>query len=97
MALRAEGPDAEAYEQRRWTGARYWASGDNAMVGVAQLVEHWIVAPAVVGSNPIAHPIFQRRYGAWRRIVFPVAEIAWLIRCLAQSTPRSGLGAKHER
>jgi hypothetical protein len=25
-------------------------------VGVAQLVEHWIVAPVVVGSNPIAHP-----------------------------------------
>ena len=27
------------------------------MVGVAQLVEHWIVAPEVVGSKPIAHPI----------------------------------------
>ena len=25
-------------------------------VGVAQLVEHRIVAPEVVGSNPIAHP-----------------------------------------
>ena len=29
------------------------------MVGVAQLVEHRIVAPAVVGSNPIVHPIFR--------------------------------------
>ena len=28
------------------------------MVGVAQLVELWIVAPAVAGSNPVAHPIF---------------------------------------
>ena len=28
------------------------------MVGVAQLVEHRVVAPAVVGSNPITHPIF---------------------------------------
>ena len=28
-------------------------------VGVAQLVEHWIVAPVVVGSIPIAHLIFQ--------------------------------------
>lgn len=28
------------------------------MVGVAQLVELRIVTPAVVGSNPIAHPIF---------------------------------------
>ena len=27
------------------------------MVAVAQLVERWIVAPVVVGSNPIGHPI----------------------------------------
>jgi hypothetical protein len=27
-------------------------------VGVAQLVEPWIVIPVVVGSNPIAHPIY---------------------------------------
>ncbi len=27
------------------------------MVGVAQSVELWIVAPAVAGSNPVAHPI----------------------------------------
>ena len=26
-------------------------------VGVAQLVERWIVAPEVVGSSPITHPI----------------------------------------
>jgi hypothetical protein len=30
------------------------------MVGVAQLVEHRIVIPAVVGSNPIVHPIFKK-------------------------------------
>ena len=29
------------------------------MVGVAQLVELRIVIPAVVGSSPIVHPIFQ--------------------------------------
>ncbi len=28
------------------------------MVGVAQLVEHGIVIPEVVGSNPIVHPKF---------------------------------------
>ena len=28
------------------------------MVGVAQLVEHRVVAPVVVGSSPITHPIF---------------------------------------
>ncbi len=27
------------------------------MVGVAQLAERWIVAPEVVGSKPIVHPI----------------------------------------
>jgi hypothetical protein len=26
------------------------------MVGVAQLVERWIVAPVAEGSNPFAHP-----------------------------------------
>ena len=31
------------------------------MVGVAQSVELWIVAPAVAGSNPVAHPIFTKR------------------------------------
>ena len=30
------------------------------MVGVAQLVEHRVVASVVVGSNPITHPIFLR-------------------------------------
>ena len=28
------------------------------MVGIAQLVELWIVIPAVVGSSPIVHPNF---------------------------------------
>ena len=36
------------------------------MVGVAQLVEHRIVTPVVVGSIPIVHPIFQNpRRTAW--------------------------------
>jgi hypothetical protein len=26
------------------------------MVGVAQLAEHWVVAPGVEGSNPFTHP-----------------------------------------
>ena len=33
------------------------------MVGVAQLVEHWVVAPVVAGSSPVTHPInFPSRY-----------------------------------
>ena len=36
------------------------------MVGVAQLVEHRIVTPGVVGSIPIVHPIFQNpRHIVW--------------------------------
>ena len=31
-------------------------AGSYAMVGVAQLVEHRIVIPTVVGSSPIVHP-----------------------------------------
>ena len=30
------------------------------MVGVAQLVEHRVVAPVVEGSSPFTHPIFLR-------------------------------------
>jgi hypothetical protein len=42
-------------------------------VAVAQSVEHWIVAPGVVGSNPISHPNFitkrsDRLFASARRI-----------------------------
>ncbi len=33
------------------------------MVGVAQLVEHKVVALVVAGSSPVAHPNFYRRDG----------------------------------
>jgi hypothetical protein len=29
------------------------------MVGVAQLVEHWLVVPGVAGSSPVVHPQFK--------------------------------------
>jgi hypothetical protein len=32
------------------------AHGVENMVNVAQLVEHWVVAPAVAGSSPVVHP-----------------------------------------
>ena len=28
------------------------------MVGVAQLVEHWLVVPVVAGSSPVIHPMY---------------------------------------
>jgi hypothetical protein len=34
-----------------------------SMVGVAQLVEHWVVVPGVAGSSPVTHPTHQRRSG----------------------------------
>ena len=42
------------------------------MVGVAQLVEHGIVTPVVVGSIPIVHPIFRKgaRLIVWRLFLF---------------------------
>ena len=36
----------------------------NNMVGIAQLAEHRIVVPGVVGSSPITHPILWLRAGA---------------------------------
>ena len=30
------------------------------MVGVAQLVEHWLVVPVVAGSSPVIHPMYFR-------------------------------------
>ena len=38
------------------------------MVGVAQLVESWNVAPDVAGSSPVAHPIYFDFYA-------PVAQL----------------------
>ena len=29
------------------------------MVGVAQLVEHWLVVPVAAGSSPVIHPMFE--------------------------------------
>ena len=40
------------------------------LVGVAQLVEHWVVASVVVGSSPIIHPIKNQRNRAVNN--FPV-------------------------
>ena len=36
------------------------------VVGVAQLVEHWVVAPVVAGSIPVTHPMI------FRACLFPV-------------------------
>ena len=58
------------------------------MVGVAQLVEHRIVAPGVEGSIPFVHPIFQSaRRIAWR-FRFKPADVVKLV-----DTPDLGSGA----
>ena len=60
------------------------------MVGVAQLVEHRIVAPGVEGSIPFVHPIFQKTPGAaWRFRLKPrLADVVKLV-----DTPDLGSGA----
>jgi hypothetical protein len=35
------------------------------MVGVAQLVEHWLVVPVAAGSSPVVHPMKAK----WLRLV----------------------------
>ena len=61
------------------------------MVGVAQLVEHRIVAPGVVGSIPIVHPIFQSaRPKAWR-FCFKLQSHADVVELV--DTPDLGSGA----
>ena len=61
------------------------------MVGVAQLVEHRIVAPGVVGSIPIVHPIFQNaRPKAWR-FCFKLQGYADVVELV--DTPDLGSGA----
>ena len=51
------------------------------MVGVAQLVEHRIVAPGVVGSIPIVHPIFQAPGTslAFAFLQYPFADVVELV------------------
>ncbi len=48
--------------------SEYGKSGFQPMVGVAQLVEHWVVASVVVGSNPITHPIYYHHKGGRLRL-----------------------------
>ena len=49
-----------------------WLLCKSNMVGVAQLVEHGIVTPVVVGSIPIVHPIFRKApdLKVWRLFCF---------------------------
>lgn len=50
------------------------------MVGVAQLVEPWIVIPVVVGSSPIVHPILKApKFGGFFR--FGVSVLPISVRC----------------
>ena len=44
--------------------------GETDMVGLAQLAEHRIVVPGVVGSSPISHPTGKRPAAAGREASF---------------------------
>jgi hypothetical protein len=47
------------------------------MVGVAQLVELWIVIPVVAGSSPVAHPILFAAFRASVRELKQVQIFPW--------------------
>jgi hypothetical protein len=57
-----------------------------SVVSVAQLAELWIVAPAVGGSNPLAHPMLLQKKGTASSadnsvdLVIPCAPVAQLDR-----------------
>ena len=51
------------------------------MVGVAQLVEHLVVAQVVVGSSPITHPILKIKRPLHNSYVM-VFFLKWIERCL---------------
>ncbi len=53
------GYEPERVEQRHAVDGFIWHSLLLTTVGVAQLVEHRIVAPEVAGSIPVAHPTFR--------------------------------------
>ena len=44
------------------------------MVGVAQLVEHWVVASVVAGSNPVTHPILPNILGILINLVCNISQ-----------------------
>ena len=53
------------------------------MVGVAQVVEHWVVAPVVVGSSPITHPTsLNGKGGKTPPLFLGVLFAAWDFRAL---------------
>src|SRR6266567_5080713 len=55
-------------------------------VGVAQLAEHWIVAPVVAGSSPVAHPPISRTCKDLLSVAFlPVVKIAGTFSCTGVS------------
>src|SRR5690554_6464183 len=61
------------------------------MVGVAQLVEHRIVTPVVVGSIPIVHPISAKAPGNQPGVFVSVACFADVVKLV--DTPDLGSGA----
>jgi hypothetical protein len=45
------------------------------MVGVAQLAEHWVVAPEVVGSSPITHPRNNKGFSGFEALFYLISSI----------------------
>ncbi len=70
------------------------------MVGVAQLVEHKVVALVAAGSSPVAHPNFLFRDGRSGRLTFSgtcAAPVAQLDRALASEAKGRGFDSRRAR
>ena len=59
------------------------------MVGVAQLVEHRIVAPAVVGSIPIAHPTLREAARTGVELISKRADVSLITSRAVSSVGRA--------
>ena len=63
------------------------------MVGVAQLVEHLVVAQVAVGSSPITHPIYilyhgsSRKFHRYKQSLIPLlAGLSFFVNCEFRKT-----------
>ena len=81
-------PAGRAIKAKLVSEASYMYDVHRNMVGVAQLVEHGIVIPGVVGSKPIVHPIFGKLSACKALSVSYKADVVELV-----DTPDLGSGA----
>ena len=58
------------------------------MVGVAQVVEHRVVAPVAAGSSPVAHPNYLEQYIKEEVVLLSISDV-FLFVCARSSVDRA--------